>query len=409
MLSTLIYRSLALKPPSQGDLDKLVALARERNSALHVTGILLYDGSHFFQLLEGPSAGIDELLASIGKDPRHTQVVKLLRDYSPGRRFGRQGMDLLDMRGQTADALFDALLARMTARGSVTYEDRVVRILRACTGGSWKDHFIESFDPREWTVKVTQPTGSTASTSLTPGQPCQFALQPIVEPLTRKISSFEALIRGPAAEPPDVYFASLPAGSLYEADLYSKRHAFELARRLDVGKCKLSINLLPMSLVEIPNAVDILRGLIVESGLVPEQVIVEVTEQEVISRLDEFHDAVVAVRQAGIGLAIDDFGAGFAGLGLLADFQPDKLKIDRCIVQSVHRDGPRQAIVRAIVEFCASLGISPVAEGVETLDEWCWLQAAGVERFQGFLFARPMLNGIPPVAWPERLMLPHEG
>ncbi|MFS2056311.1 EAL domain-containing protein, partial [Variovorax sp. CT11-76] len=84
--------------------------------------------------------------------------------------------------------------------------------------------------------------------------------------------------------------------------------------------------------------------------LSPGQIIVEVTEDEVISSYVEFTWAIRQLRAAGIGLAIDDFGSGFAGLSLLAKFQPDKLKIDRTIVTDIHLHGPKQAIVKAILE-----------------------------------------------------------
>ena len=57
--------------------------------------------------------------------------------------------------------------------------------------------------------------------------------------------------------------------------------------------------------------------------------------------------------------------------------------------------------MQAIINCCAALEITIVAEGVEKVEEWCWLQAAGIQRFQGYLFARPLLNGVPPVAWPD--------
>ena len=134
-------------------------------------------------------------------------------------------------------------------------------------------------------------------------------------------------------------------------------------------------------------------------GFTPDRIVLEVTEEEAITDPDMFADAVKRVRSAGMRVAIDDFGAGFAGLSLLADFQPDKLKIDRCIVQNVHESGPRQAIVRAIVEFCYCLGIAVVAEGVETVEELNWLRHAGVNRIQGYLIARPGLCALPPVEW----------
>lgn len=176
-----------------------------------------------------------------------------------------------------------------------------------------------------------------------------------------------------------------------------------MARRLGIGNHKVAINLLPMSLVKIPGAVNILLDHIKRNQLDPEQVIVEVTEDEMISSYDEFTSAIRQLRAAGIGLAIDDFGSGFAGLSLLAKFQPDKLKIDRSIVTDIHMHGPKQAIVKAIIDCCAEMQITVVAEGVEKVEEWCWLEAAGIERFQGFLFARPILNGVSSINWPQRI------
>jgi EAL domain-containing protein (putative c-di-GMP-specific phosphodiesterase class I) len=188
-------------------------------------------------------------------------------------------------------------------------------------------------------------------------------------------------------------------------DLESKASAFELARRLGLTDVKLSVNLLPMSLIEDPAAVDRLVDQIAACALLPQHVIVEITEQEAIERPRAFRDAIERLRRAGIGVAIDDFGAGYAGLSLLAEFQPDKLKIDRQLIQNIHQDGPRQAIVCGIARTCSAMGITPVAEGVERIEEWCWLQAAGIERFQGYLFAKPALNAVPDVQWPERVRL----
>ena len=100
-------------------------------------------------------------------------------------------------------------------------------------------------------------------------------------------------------------------------------------------------------------------------------------------------------------MAVDDFGAGFAGLSLLTRIQPDKIKIDRAIISDVHKSGPKQAIIHAILKCCASLEIGVIAEGIEQPEEWMWLEAAGVTQFQGFLFSKPELNGIGAVAWPE--------
>jgi len=97
-----------------------------------------------------------------------------------------------------------------------------------------------------------------------------------------------------------------------------------------------------MSLVKVPGAVEFLVEQIKQHGLQPEQVVIEVTENEMISGFNKFNSAIKHLRAEGIGLAIDDFGSGYAGLSLLTRFQPDKIKIDREIVSNIHLSGPKQ-------------------------------------------------------------------
>jgi hypothetical protein len=101
-----------------------------------------------------------------------------------------------------------------------------------------------------------------------------------------------------------------------------------------------------MTLVNVPGAVNFLLDAIKANDLVPEQVIVEFTENEVISRLDEFTNAVRLLKAAGFRVAIDHFGAGFAGLLLLAQFQPERIKINRDLIKDVHKSGPGRPLSR---------------------------------------------------------------
>lgn len=177
--------------------------------------------------------------------------------------------------------------------------------------------------------------------------------------------------------------------------------AFARFAGIGIGGHKIAVNLLPMSLVNVPGAVEFLVDQIKLHGLQPEQVVIEVTENEMISGFNQFNSAIKQLRAEGIGLAIDDFGSGYAGLSLLTRFQPDKIKIDREIVSNIHLSGPKQAIVKSIVSCCTDMEISLVAEGIEKIEEWCWLESAGIRRFQGFLFARPQLNGVGDIHWPR--------
>lgn len=163
-----------------------------------------------------------------------------------------------------------------------------------------------------------------------------------------------------------------------------------MAAALNLGTQTLSVNLLPMTLVNVPGAVSFLLDAIKTNGLVPEQVIVEFTENEIISRTDEFTNAVRLLKAAGFRVAIDHFGAGFAGLLLLAQFQPERIKINRDLIKDVHKSGPRQAIIQAIIKCCVSLEIMVSAVGVEKAEEWMWLESAGISQF-GVIFL-PLLH-----------------
>jgi EAL domain-containing protein (putative c-di-GMP-specific phosphodiesterase class I) len=106
-------------------------------------------------------------------------------------------------------------------------------------------------------------------------------------------------------------------------------------------------------------------------------------------------------KSVGIKMAIDDFGAGYSGLNLLADFQPDQLKLDKELIRNIASRGPRQAIVRALIQICRDLGIELVAEGVETASEYQWLAGEGIFLFQGYFFARPGFECLPVVAFDD--------
>lgn len=400
MLSILVYRSRSRSSMTPAELNQLVRTARGHNEAVGVTGILLFDGERFLQLLEGPESEVQAIYERLQNDPRHYQVVKLLQDYAPRRRFGQWGMRMIDVRthpqGLADQSVSGSLLRGITALTN----DRAFKITQAFATGHGQDHFTESSDPEQWCFTTRPSPFAQPDVSSHVPELCQFALQPIVDTTNGRISSLEALIRSRTGGPPQDCFEGLTQEQRYLFDLESKCQAFQLASQIDIGACKLSINLLPMSLVLIPGAINHLAEQVAQNGLKPQQIIVEITEEEAISHFDDFQAALKQLRAIGMSVAIDDFGAGFAGLSLLSRFQPEKLKIDRLLITDIHRDGPRQAIVRAIIECCRALGITTVAEGVETPEEWCWLQAVGIDLFQGYLFARPKLNGVPAVAWP---------
>ncbi|RTN27370.1 diguanylate phosphodiesterase [Enterobacter quasimori] len=402
MLTTIIYRSHICEDVPVKALEEMVAAANRKNRHSDVTGILLFNGTHFFQLLEGPVDNVTAIYQHICRDPRHHNVVELMCDHGPFRRFGNVGMELFDLRQYDTDEVLQQVLDKGTTKYRLTYNDRALQFFRTFVEATEKANYFELPPANSWEFIPEETPLSGQSEVVAKGADCSFAFQPIVDPFMQQIVSWEALIRTPEGDSPAAYFQTLPQDALYEADLKSKQVALSMASALGLHTQTLSLNLLPMTLVNVPDAVDFLLTVIEANGFVPEQIVVEFTESEAISRFDEFTHSVRQLKSVGISVTIDHFGAGFAGLQLLAQFQPDRIKINRDLIANVHKSGPRQAIVQAIIKCCASLEIQFCAVGVELAEEWMWLESAGISQFQGHLFASPRLGGIPAVAWPEK-------
>ncbi|MBB1200993.1 diguanylate phosphodiesterase [Enterobacteriaceae bacterium 89] len=402
MLTTIIYRSHLCDNVAVKSLEGMVASANLKNGMADVTGILLFNGTHFFQLLEGPEDQVKAIYRTICEDKRHYNVVELLCDYAPARRFGKVGMEIFDLREHDRDEVLQTILDKGTSRYQLTWNDRALQFFRTFVEATEKENYFEIPPADSWEFI---PTGSArhADPQLAfKDADCGFAFQPIIDPLSQEIVSVEALVRTAGGGSPKEYFDRLSGDELYQADLDSKKVAFALAKDLGLSEQTLAINLLPMTLVNIPDASHKLLQMIEQNGLVPEQVIVEFTENEVISQFSAFTQSVRDLKASGISVSIDHFGAGYAGLQLLARFQPDRIKISQELIRDVHKSGPRQAIIQALIKCCASLEIAVSVVGVEKAEEWMWLESAGIFHFQGHLFAEPCFCGVPAVAWPEK-------
>ncbi len=215
-----------------------------------------------------------------------------------------------------------------------------------------------------------------------------FAFQPIADISARNVFAYEALARGARGEPAGAVFGAIPPGEMHAFDHAARLKAVSMAAQLGLG-CKLSLNVLPGSIESMPESLDKLVDHASLTGLAPEQLMLEITESEAVQRPKEFSQRLDRFRARGVRLAIDDFGAGYSGLNLLAYFQPDLIKLDMHLVRDIDQAGPRQAIARAVLQVCDDLGIEVIAEGVETMGEYDWFRRVGVRLFQGYLLGRP--------------------
>ena len=227
-----------------------------------------------------------------------------------------------------------------------------------------------------------------------------YAFQPIVDVLARQVYSYEALVRGRANEPAFLVLERVPPAAKYQFDEDSRVAAIALAVELGLD-CHLNLNFLPQGLYASDASVASTVAAAARHGLPIDRVILEVTEDEFIADYAHLGEQLNEFRSMGLRVAIDDFGAGYSGLNMLADFQPDQIKIDMNLVRRIERNGPRQAIVRAIAQVCCELGIDVVAEGVESPEEYAWFAEHGVRLFQGYLFAKPGFESLPRAQFPD--------
>ncbi|MDP2248454.1 MAG: EAL domain-containing protein, partial [Nitrosomonadales bacterium] len=126
-----------------------------------------------------------------------------------------------------------------------------------------------------------------------------------------------------------------------------------------------------------------------------DRIMFEVTEGEKVLDHEHLRNIFVEYKKHNFTTAIDDFGAGYAGLNLLADWQPDVVKLDMALTRNIDTDRVRRALVSAIISACNELNIRVIAEGIETKEECLTLAKQGVSLFQGYFFARPGFECLP--------------
>lgn len=223
--------------------------------------------------------------------------------------------------------------------------------------------------------------------------PFTMAFQPIIDVAAARIWGYEALVRGVAGEGAYQVLSQVTDQNRYAFDQACRVKAIELAGvGIADGDAKLSINFMPNAVYE-PRAC--IRATLEAAGRMqfdPTRLMFEFTENERMDDVGHVSHIVADYRRMGFTTALDDFGAGYAGLALLAKFQTDLIKLDMELLRGIEASRAKQAIVRGIVVIAAELGITLLAEGVETEAELSVLRAAGIGLFQGYYFARPMLE-----------------
>lgn len=226
-----------------------------------------------------------------------------------------------------------------------------------------------------------------------------MAFQPIVNLDTRQIFAHEALVRGSNGESAGHVLAQINAENRYAFDQSCRIKALEWAAKLQVPGM-VSINFMPNAVYRAETCIRATLEAAQRFNFPLERIIFEVTEQEQVLDIDHLSGILKAYRKQGFMTAIDDFGSGYAGLNLLADFQPDLIKLDMELIRGIDQDSVRQILVEATLQMCRKLKIRVIAEGIETSAELQTLSAMGVELFQGYLFAKPGFETLPTLHFP---------
>lgn len=228
--------------------------------------------------------------------------------------------------------------------------------------------------------------------------------QPIVAADGSGIRGVEALLRwthaARGAIAPSVFIALAEENGLMPAlGAFALRRALaDAARWPDLF---VAVNLSPVQMRD-RGIVDLVRTIVAEQGIAPGRVVLEVTEGVLIDDPQEAKARLDALRGLGVRTALDDFGAGYSSLSYLQQFPFDRLKIDRAFVTALGPSGNAAAIIQAVVTLGRALGMSVLAEGVETDEQRVLLRLAGCDEMQGYLFARPA----PPAAIDALLAAP---
>jgi EAL domain-containing protein (putative c-di-GMP-specific phosphodiesterase class I) len=124
-------------------------------------------------------------------------------------------------------------------------------------------------------------------------------------------------------------------------------------------------------------------------GRIADRVVLEITERAALDLVKDVVGRTAVLRYQGFRIAIDDLGAGYAGLASFAALEPDIVKLDMSLIRNVHQSPVRQRLIESMTSLCKEMKIQVVAEGVETVEERECVRRAGCDLLQGYLFARP--------------------
>lgn len=216
--------------------------------------------------------------------------------------------------------------------------------------------------------------------------------QPIVNISSAKGLGYEALIRGPVNSelhsPIALFDAAKNQGLLADLEYTCREMSCQRFSELE-GPGKLFINVSPMVLLDDGFREGITQGILDRYGLRADRIVIELSEQYPLDDYELINKAADHYREMGFEIALDDIGAGYAGLRTWNEMRPDYVKIDRHFIDQIDKDFAKQEFVSSIQKIASNLNCKVIAEGIETQGQLQTLQSLGVLLGQGYFLGRP--------------------
>ena len=216
--------------------------------------------------------------------------------------------------------------------------------------------------------------------------------QPILDFNSGSILGWEALARGPEnssfRSPVILFETAEQLGRLFALEKVCRESAIMNLGPLEEGQ-KLFLNIHPKTMADPEFSSGNTLEVMERAGLSPENIVFEITERHSVQEFDLFYRTLDHYRSQGFEVAVDDAGAGYAGLTTIAELQPEYIKIDKSLIDDIHKDPVKRALVETTVSFANKIGSKIIAEGIETKAQAVCTKDIGVHCGQGYFLSRP--------------------
>ncbi|WP_310460425.1 diguanylate phosphodiesterase [Sphaerotilus sp.] len=371
-LTHLIYSSAAIRPFSNEDLVTLLTRARHKNATLGVTGMLLHVDGSFLQVLEGEPESVAAVFQAICADPRHTQIVTIIREPIPRRAFSDWSMghpqvtpeELAEIDGANDFFTGGACLTRLN-------QGRAKKLLWAFKEGRWRSRLTGG------------QTSARREPALPERPPISFAFSPVFDASQDTVLSHEAHLCALDGGPPNAVLAQCATQhDRTRLDMEARVLAIGLAARLGLTT-DLTLGLTAHHPHHAGQALRSVLDTATHCGIAPERITIAIDQDRMTGDPAGLASIIQQYRGAGLKICLDHFGSGRSGLNQVEALQPDSIALNEHLVRSIESNGPRQAIVRGIVQTCDDLGIDVIAKHVAAAAEYDWFRAEGITIFQG--------------------------